>query len=159
MVPLVPPGADIGNQRTADVVPNAENGAGQGSFWAFEVVDAEARPKSAVLHADFDHHRATLGAVHADEPGNTEAHRVAEQIMQDDDAENDEPACGDLAFVQSDDNGDDQDDAADGDERQGVAQELQVTVKETVHHHAGDDGQQYGFQITKIGRASCRERV
>ena len=75
--------------------------------------------------------------------------------MQDDDAENNEPACGDLAFVQSDDNGDDQDDTADGDKWQGIAQELQMAVEEAVHHHAGDDGQQYGFQNRHHHFACC----
>ena len=117
MVPLVPPGADIGNQRTADVVPDAENRARQRRFRA-EILGAQCRAEATVLHTDFEHHRSALGAVQTDEPGSTEPHRVAEQIMQDDDAENDETACGDCCLTERDDDGNDQDDAADGDERQ-----------------------------------------
>ena len=129
-------------------MPDAENGTRQCRFGA-EIAGAEDGTEAAVLHTDFDHHRTALRAVHAGQQGGDEAEGVAEQVVQDDNAENDEAACGNCRLAEGDDDGDDEDDTGDGNQRQGIAQELQVAVEEAVYHHARDDGQQHGFQNIK----------
>ena len=151
-VAFVPPGAEVGNQRAADIVPDAEDGARQCRFRA-EVFCAEGGTERAVLHADFDHDSAALGAVHSGEAGGEQAKQVAEEVVQDDNGEDDHAAFCNRPFAQRDDAGENQDDADDGNERQGVAQHLQVFVEVAVDEDTGDDRQQDHFDDGEHHRA------
>ena len=151
-MPLVPPGADVGDQRAADVVPDAEDGARQRCFRA-EVFGAEGGAQRAVLHANFYHDGAALGAVQSGDARGEQAEQVAEEVVQDDDAEDDGATFRNRPFAERDDAGEDEDDADDGNQRQGVAQCLQVFVEKAVDYDAADDGQQHHFDDGEHHRA------
>ena len=96
---LFPPAVNIRQNRTRDVMPHGEYGAGNSRHGkARERSRRKACRKSGVLHADFDGKRLRLGCREFQQLAEAKTAAVAEQVMENHDGKHDgtrgENLCG-----------------------------------------------------------------
>ena len=133
---------EAGDDGAADVVPDAEDGAGDdGHGIGGKVEGGQAGGESAVLHAHLDAQGAALGCGKVQQAGNEIAHGEPSDVVEHDHGD-DEQSAGHQALGAG--GNDDEHDGANGDGRQGrqIGRGLlRLPWPQPFHQQADDDGQ------------------